>query len=159
MRDRLRKRLEDRTVAFAIAHPSVEGWMQADLAALKRGLAKAIGSEVSLPRDCRAYPETEQEAKNRLRYLVTSATGARALGGGVEYGPFVMAHAAWQPRKPPRAAAADDSYFRAAWRTRGRRLSLRSTRFHQPTRPALVSGPHPGAGSVVPARPGRRQSE
>jgi hypothetical protein len=89
----MRERLQDLPAIglalFAVPQPSAEGWLQADLGALRRGIAEALGREFHLPARAGRYPRDERRAKARLRELLQVA-GVPTLRGGLEYGPFVM---------------------------------------------------------------------
>jgi len=78
--------------ALAVPEPCCEGWLQADLAALKGGIADELGDAVTLPSDTGAYPAGEQAAKDRLRKLLEMAD-VPCLRGGLEFGPAVMRRA------------------------------------------------------------------
>ena len=89
----LPERLRGERCLLALAAPCAEGWIQADLAALKAGVAEELDDVVSLPGDAGAYPGAEQQAKDRLRTILERAD-VPALRGGLEYGPAVMRHVA-----------------------------------------------------------------
>lgn len=78
-------------VVYALPKPCAEGWLQADLRALKTGVQDALEMNVSLPGDAGPYPEHERAAKDRLGALL-SRSGVPTLRGGLELGPAVMAH-------------------------------------------------------------------
>lgn len=78
-------------VVYALPQPSAEGWMQADLGALKRGIHEALGIAVTLPATTPPYPKKEEEAKRSLASILNHAR-IPMLRGGVEHGPAVMAH-------------------------------------------------------------------
>lgn len=79
-------------IVYALPQPSAEGWMQADLGALKRGIQEVLETVVPLPPETGSYPKAESRAKERLASILSRA-GIPMLRGGLEYGPAVMAHA------------------------------------------------------------------
>jgi hypothetical protein len=93
MRGRAGGALPQRTI-FSIPEPSAEGWLQADLAALKRGVSEALQTLIHLPADAGPYPRDEKNAKQRVRSLLRSA-GVPVLRDGLEYGPSVMQYVAY----------------------------------------------------------------
>ena len=86
----LPQRLRDRCI-LALPAPCAEGWLQADLGALKRGIADVLGRSVSMPASVGKYPRGEQQAKQRLRSLLEQSA-VPTLRGGLEYGPPVAGH-------------------------------------------------------------------
>ena len=80
-----------RPVAFALPQPCAEGWVLADLSALKRGVAERLGEQVILPGSPGRYPRAEQRAKDRLRSVLREAN-VPFLSGGLEYGSAIMRH-------------------------------------------------------------------
>jgi len=83
-------RLRDRCI-LALPAPCAEGWLQADAAALKRGISDVLGRPVSLPAEVGRYPRGEQQAKERLRSLLERSS-VPTLRGGLEYGPAIARH-------------------------------------------------------------------
>lgn len=95
MRERVGKRLGPLPVIFALPQPCAEGWLIADLGALKRGVAEQLGEAVALPARAGRYPRGEQAAKDRLRSLLRQAD-VPFLSGGLEYGHAVMHHVRYE---------------------------------------------------------------
>lgn len=92
MADRLGRLLQGKDTLYAIAKPSAEGWIQADLAALKEGVAEALETDLTFPPHIPPYPEDdEKQAKQRLGSILGEA-GVPTLRQGLEYGPDVMKH-------------------------------------------------------------------
>ncbi|MGH7295636.1 MAG: hypothetical protein ACRELB_11910 [Polyangiaceae bacterium] len=89
MRKKLGGLVDDPSIVFAIAQPSAEAWLQADLSALKAGVATVTEATVNLPKKTRKYPRDEEGAKRGLRELLASA-GVRTLQDGLEFGPAIM---------------------------------------------------------------------
>lgn len=76
-------------VVFALPKPCAEGWLQADLRALKQGVEDEIEEPITLPEDTGAYPGDENEAKRRLASILDRAD-VPMLRRGLEYGPAIM---------------------------------------------------------------------
>jgi hypothetical protein len=95
MRKRLGTTIADLRRVFAVPEPSAEGWLQADPAALKAGIAEALKTKVTLAHEIGAYPKDEAHAKARLRDLLRGAN-LPSLRDGLEYGPSVMRYTRYE---------------------------------------------------------------
>lgn len=89
MSDKLEKIAGEWKVVYALPEPSVEGWIQADLKALKAGLEAELDEPVTLPADVGSYPTDEVGAKARLKSIL-HRSDVPTITGGVEFGPAVM---------------------------------------------------------------------
>lgn len=89
MNERIASLTATHQTVYALPQPSAEGWLQADLSALRRGVSEALGTPIRLPQNAGGYPRDEGAAKDRLRALLTHQ-GLPVLRDGLEYGPFVM---------------------------------------------------------------------
>lgn len=89
MRERVEGAIEPFRVVYALPKPCAEGWLQADLHALKEGVESELEATITLPEDTGGYPGDERDAKERLASIL-DRSGVPTLRGGLEYGPAVM---------------------------------------------------------------------
>jgi hypothetical protein len=91
MLGRIERIVDTRRVIFALPKPCAEGWLQADLQALKRGVEEELDEPITLPEDTGSYPTDEEQAKDRLAGIL-SRSDIQPLRHGLEFGPAIMRH-------------------------------------------------------------------
>lgn len=89
MLGRLKQTVDRDRLVFALPRPCAEGWLQADLQALKQGVEDELGETITLPEDTGGYPVEEEQAKRRLAAIL-DRSDVPMLRHGLEYGPAIM---------------------------------------------------------------------
>lgn len=76
--------------SLAIAEPSVEAWLMADLDALRSGLSGCLGHRLQSA-EARPFPTSERQAKNLLGRTIQSIVGEPLARSGFEYAEAIVA--------------------------------------------------------------------